>query len=829
MKKVNNAFDQHCSDCSADDLNVILSDENQKAITSECRNGNDSRKTLLKALLVAGYPDMDLYAKYCREYDEILAKVPEAERKEWLKKKENKKKGERTACFLKPTGLYLVDLDHIDNPRELFQQLLVAIAALGYMPEDIIAFAHVTARGHGIHVVMKGRPGSSIEKEHLWIEELIGVKPDPACKDLSRLMFVTIEGDVLYRNDKLLFAEPFEGIFENDCFGDYQLPYYINKEKKADETEEKSGEETTKGTADDAEVKPLADDPAYYDIPYSVIVKKFWDMYYNGEEPIKSNRNTRTFELAVHLRNIAGYDRDFLDRIIPSYDGFSHDEKMKCIDSALSYKRSFMPMKLRKVLDSLKHLSSNMKAIELEDENFNLFYVDRMKAKKLGMAVKASLEGISEDTTMAVLTSIAPYIGGMATDVQLSVHGVMKKLNLLAFIEGSFGSGKSQLTALYEIWCAELLEQDKLNAKKEDEWETLKREAEGSDKQPKEQRLPRRCATTRTTLPKIMQRMRDALGKHLITHTPESDTLSQNRMAIEMLKLLLRYAYDGDSFSSDVKSVNSTNTTIEHVLWNVTLCGTKDALYRLITEYLDGLLSRFCIASMPSNLYKKFTLRKPRSEKAMLTIRRVAHLLPLMKGDVFLPKLEARAIEWVDNICEEAEQARDATKAALRIRTCVSSMRYTCCFMLLQFAEYLLRNLDDRKNKPLPQWADGCETAESFLIAHEDATAKMLPRFQSEYMLEVYECFADYFLDNALYYFRERIEKAQGSVTEPSTRTHRGKNDAFFSQLGKDFTLSECVCLRDGNDNAARMMIRNWESQGLIKGIEGKQGLYQKV
>ena len=92
----------------------------------------------------------------------------------------------------------------------------------------------------------------------------------------------------------------------------------------------------------------------YLGIPYSEIISKWWQMYNDGHEPVRSNRNTLTFELAVNLRHICGFDRSLMAQIIPCYDGFPEQEKMACINSALNEKITQMPKRLKDVLAALR-------------------------------------------------------------------------------------------------------------------------------------------------------------------------------------------------------------------------------------------------------------------------------------------------------------------------------------------------------------------------------------------------------------------------------------------------------------------------------------------
>ena len=43
---------------------------------------------------------------------------------------------------------------------------------------------------------------------------------------------------------------------------------------------------------------------SYHDIPYSVIIAKYWELFNEGKEPAEGDRNVKTYELAMTLRHI---------------------------------------------------------------------------------------------------------------------------------------------------------------------------------------------------------------------------------------------------------------------------------------------------------------------------------------------------------------------------------------------------------------------------------------------------------------------------------------------------------------------------------------------
>lgn len=150
--------------------------------------------------------------------------------------------------------------------------------------------------------------------------------------------------------------------------------------------------------------------------------------------------------------------------------------------------------------------------------------------------------------------------------------------------------------------------------------------------------------------------------------------------------------------------------------------------------------------------------------------------------------------------------------------------------MLCDFAGWLIREIDRKQVKP--EWAEGCQTAEEYLQQHPMATGYWLPRkFQKRQTLDVYDHLADYYLHNVLFYFQQRIEKANDKLTEQllPARKLRGSNDTYYDQAPRRFTLQQIMQLRpdDPTGDKTRSMVKNWGRQGLVRNV-GKSE-YEKV
>ena len=559
----------------------------------------------------------------------------------------------------------------------------------------------------------------------------------------------------------------------------------------------------------------------YLGIPYEVIIEKWWGMYNDGKTPVTSNRDVLTFELAVNLRHICGFDRKLMDRVIPCYDGFPEEQKMKCIDSALAERRTQMPKRLKDVLNALRQeylktgCGTAQEGVQVADaldeamQQDELWHFNRLP--KLPMGVSDSVAAAGTPLCMATLIGIAPALGALATGVKLDVHGNARGLNLISYICGEFGSGKGQLDPIIGAWMYELQAQTDIYTQQEEEWAQKTRRMK-SGKAPEQPKLPVRMLPLNNTLANIAERLGNAEEKHSFSFTPEADTVAMKwKSAMSDFSVMLRQAYDESRYDREAKSADATRVHIKKLLWNVTMCGTQDALYRVITNYTDGLLSRISIARTPDNTFAPLALKPSHlTDKQEEHIHQVAHLLPMMQGTVVLHKLENRGREWLERIRMEAMKNDDRVLARQRLRGCVNAQRITCALWLCKVAESLIGRF-------------GLSGAEKRLKLTPKLWITTLEKLQNDDMLQTFDLIADYLIDNDLYYFRERIEGAYESKNyQIGPRNRVGKNDSIFARLADEFSMEQaiqqCMAVKGANvsRNSVRMMLKNWRNQGLI-------------
>ena len=726
-----------------------------------------------------------------------------------------------------------MDIDHLSDD----EVNAIAATAIDKKEELGLLMLERSARGGGLHVVFRRHPEMDQEANLRWASDLLGVEYDAGAKDITRVFFATTSEDLLYLHEDLfdngecVAATGTEASFTN------QEVSFANQEtssagpktttqpttsspEEGEDWEEQEGKQAGK-TSEGAS-------PLNYDgVPYDRIIKKWWAFYNQGKTPSKSNRNTLTFELAVNLRHICGFDRSVLDRVIPCYDGFAEAEKLSCIDSALGERKTQMPRRLKEVVEAVRQdmivEGREVDSIDEAMEQDDLFYYNELPQMPQG--VRESINAVGPHLAMPAIFAITPAIGMLATGVRVDIHGKWSQLNLISYIAGDFASGKGSLDPIVAAWLAEVKMVDKGYLQAEEEWRARKRAAKNKKEQPEDPKYPVRWLTLNTTVANLADRLANTQGKHAFSFTPEADTVSQKwRTAMSDFSVMLRQAYDGTPYDREAKSAEAVNVHIDKLLWNVVMCGTPDALYRVVTNYTDGFQSRLALARTPDNTFSPLSESLYRlTEDQETKIQQVAHLLPLMSGDVRLPLLEKRGRQWLEQIRLESIKNDDKTLARQRFRTCPTAMRMMTCLMLCRVAERLINNY-------------GMQGAETRLKGDPTLWQKLILRQQTPQMLAAFDVLADYMIDNAMYFFKERIEMAFRSAAyapKAKLRSRKTKNDTIFEQLGEHFNTEDAYCTTvstRGFDVArARVisMLCRWERQGLVERID--KGVYRKL
>ena len=689
------------------------------------------------------------------------------------------------ADALKPLNRLMMDFDEKGHTDEIVEKL--RIKNLELRDVGIVPLLIEDSARRGTHVLVELPAGMDAETAQQLMKDVTGFEPDRQVKGVDRCIYMVPEDYTRYVSDKL---------FEPSAFGCITSSRISNSAVQARQFPQE-----------------------FKGVPYAEIIAEYWRS--TGGEPNTGERNKRLHKLAANLRAICDDNEEWLLEVMPRY-GLGLQEMKSIIHSACKE-----PTKGSKLMDQIVATLTSPVSNEDDDEDAQTSNLKSQISKiKLPQGIRDSIDAVGPKLAMPVITAICPCIGTLATGVVLDVHGRKKGLNLISYIAGDFASGKGDIDPVVEAWMSEVQALDKMYQMQEDEWRTKKRAAKNKKDQPEEPKLPVRCLTLNNTVANLAERLANTEGRHAFSFTPEADTVAQKwKSSMSDFSVMLRQSYDGTRYDREARSADAVNVHIDKLLWNVTMCGTPDALYRVVNNYTDGFQSRIAIGRTPDNTFarledKPFVLTSRQTER----IQQIAHLLPLMQGEVVLPKLEAKGREWVERIRIETMMNDDKVRARQRFRICVTAQRMTCCLMLCRVCEQLIQK-------------HGLNGAEAHLKQNPLRWKELLLKAQTPQLLETYDVIADSLLENALYFFRDRIENAFASRDyagyRGGDRLKRGKNDTIYERLDVQFTFEQAmqfsVAMKGATvtHNSVRQMLKNWRKQGLIS--QTPEGGYRKM
>ena len=442
--------------------------------------------------------------------------------------------------------------------------------------------------GKGYHLVCmrtildgiaEGRILENQEMNLKRVSEILQIPFDQNARDCTRIFYATTASE-----EDLIFLD--EGLFEAEkaeCISVAKHPETVITNKP----------------------EPAASDLSYQGIAYSAIIKKYWDMFYDGKEPCMGDRNVRTFEICMLLRSICDYSQEILEAVIPRYDGFPVDEWRRTIDSALKEPRKGMPYKLKQVLDALRQekklqLMANGKTTGGTVTNINgQLSVMPERPKRMPKFLNLVSSKVDPYYKAMVEESIWPGVCAHLHGVKFwYIDGVDCEANISSPLIGKQSSGKGLVNKPIEYVLADITERDKENVQREEQWrERNKGKGASKDRQNRPKDIVIQRLDQDLTPAALAQSLIDGERngkKRIITKVDEIEFLSDIGDGDKRkVSLLVRYAFDSGSWGQRRVGLDSVNGsyTVRWV-WNASSTSSRAKAFINRDWVANGSLSR---------------------------------------------------------------------------------------------------------------------------------------------------------------------------------------------------------------------------------------------
>ena len=748
--------------------------------------------------------------------------------------------GKRKNCYAVPSGLLMVDVDHIDHPGKVWEEQVAA-----HREELGIVAAHMTPSGKGLRIVAECDPKfDTLAENQKWIGEVCGLEIDACTKDFARLSFL-VPIEYFYYLDEGIFSREAKHKFINhdltneenennsEIFGNDSA--HNNLHSNGEHLDGNNVQDDAEnGSVSDAKASeiPACDDGAdgsvsagrrsvscgkshngkvsYKGIEYSAIVAEWFKQ--NGGEPQEGERNVRLFRLACSLRYICDFNAERLYSIIPRF-GLPSEEVRALVKSALSAKRGGrIPADLYSVLVSLgieKPATSEWGAhptAEAEPEEVEEEPIEDSKSglPALPSPWKEFVMNAPEQFKEAMVVSMLPVMGTLLTRLRAEyLDGETHAPNFQVVVEAPQASGKSFTRKMVDFLMRPIVMRDALERVKEQQYLAQMKLLKNSKKLPEEPEIIIRSVPATISIAKLLKRLDKSGGTHLFTYLEELDTLTKSNQAGAWSQKtdIYRNAFDNSEYGQDYMSDNSYSAIVR-VYYNMLMCGTPRAVSRFYKDPEDGLCSRVVFSKLPDQFGEVMPIWGKMDEATSDTLNTLLDdfmeetydknggLKPQKVVDM---KWMHKAVNlWLEDKRMSAIMTQNRALDVFRRRSAVIAFRGA---MLVYYC-----------------WTRGRKNARGLTFARQRTTA-------------FFTWLAEYTLNRQMEKYGDTLNDCFAEV-RPKSKT---KRERLFDSLENTFSLADlqAKCAVLAVKSQAREIIYIWRKNKLIE--QNENGSYKKI
>jgi hypothetical protein len=469
-------------------------------------------------------------------------------------------------------------------------------------------FEHSATKGY--HLAFRRRPELSQEGNLKWASDLLGVAYDSQAKDITRVFFTTTEAELLYLDDAI-----FE-IAEAPSALSSRLSALELCSLATEGTQEAHGEisrdvsTSARGQVPGSHqrffvsARNLSPGRSYNGTPYEEIIAKYWEMFNSGKAPTEGDRNALTFELAVTIRSICGYQMEQMMQVVPNYwvkpDGTCTEADMaeyrQTLENALKEPRKGMSYRLKQVLQALKS-QAGVKACG------GTMTTPPPMPKKLPPLIKLLTKNVPWYYKPAVASAVFPALGAHLHGVKFRYwDNVDHEATFMNLLIGRQSIGKGSIKKPIEYIMEDIRQRDLPNRQREAEW----KQKNPSGKQKKDPRPTDICIQMlidNLTDAVFNQRIVDANNngeRYIFTIVDEIEALKKvtSKGSVDEVGLLIRKAFDNSMAGQERVGADSVSG-IAPLRWNFNASTTPPNARKFFFKMVnDGTVGRLDVATI---------------------------------------------------------------------------------------------------------------------------------------------------------------------------------------------------------------------------------------
>ena len=670
--------------------------------------------------------------------------------------------GKRVSADAVPSGLAMLDVDHVDNPREWFEAIDKQL-----LSDNRIYLVAITASGKGLRIIGERAEGESIEAAQLRMANALGITEyDAVTKDLARASYVVPRDYILWIYEAGLLEMP-----ENETLF---IASGLYPDKALPPASSLSAGPSSGSISDSGLSESEANGLQYRGIPYADIVQQLMLSIGAADGAVQGERNTAFFTLATYMRYICDFNAELLLQILPDF-GLSEAERRQAITSAIGRPRkSQIPMILQGAIAVCEREIANDKSQNTNDKSTDL------AMPELPRLLRLVCRRLPVEYRPAMIIASLPVLGTLATGIRFEYLDKQEQsLSFFSCITAPAASGKSFIRKPLDLMLTPINESDAIEREKEQAYREKLRASKNSKNQPEDPHACPRNNGVAISIAKLLQLLTYAEGKHLIGIGEEMDTLVKTERAgvWSQKSDIYRLAFDNGVYGQAYMSDASFNAHVK-VYYNLLLTGTPNSLKRFFKDPEDGLITRVCFAQLPDTSFTEIPAFASYTEAEKAEIIRWSRQLDAEKGTIVCPEVGKVIAAWLERKRQQAIDADSHSMDTLRRRAAVIGFRAGMLCYLLENHKYT-------------------KTVGSFA-----------------------EWVAEYIFRNQMEIWGDQVEQTYKRSME--SQTERGAAASLLSLLPDEFTASDLIKLRarkgqSVKSSAISMVLNRWRTNNRIE------------
>ena len=497
----------------------------------------------------------------------------------------------------------------IDNPEEVEGAVKRALLLNGMFddPQEKVAREQMFSadeielwKGKVLHVERSARNkahidiripvGMTIAEAQSAFCKLIHATEDPSCVTPERIIFITDAVSQIYT------ADDWYKRLDKEAVAEYREAYrkrgldIDGRPMDVDFQPVENEEEKARRAANTVQYEQT-----YEGIPYEEIVKELAAQI--GPDPAHGNRNNFIYREALYLRYICNNDPEWIKQVVLTY-GEDEQKAFAAVDSACKVAQSaVMPEKVKVAIELAR---KNYLAKQATEKAGIYADVPPQMPAKLPKLIKLLTSKVQADfkapVAMAVFPPLAAHLKGVSFRyIDNQVHEAAM-MNLLV---APMSSGKSAVNGPIDCIIEDLVQMDKVNRQKEQEWKDEVNTMGDNKKKPvRPEDICIRIVSPDLTRAAYIQRLDDvqkAGDAYLYCKMDEVDMLRKFNDPSQLIRLCWDNSEDGQE-RVGTKSVTARVKT--RFNWNASSTIAVTQKFFSVREVADGAVSRLSLATI---------------------------------------------------------------------------------------------------------------------------------------------------------------------------------------------------------------------------------------